>query len=142
MTVLNSGLPLSPSALRKLSRFRPAIFAISPIPRACNQPKGVAHEIRIRGFERRRDVCDLTFFRVEIVGGVKSGRLWHHNVSANNWARLMSPRSVRLSPHTTGRLAAQFGLANWPARPDWAVLPDDAIIPTKHKVQQREHCVW
>jgi hypothetical protein len=75
MTVLNSGLPLSPSALRKLSRFRPAIFAISPVPRARNQPKGVAHEIRIRGFERRRDVCDLTFFRVEIVGGVKSGRL-------------------------------------------------------------------
>src|ERR1700688_2385319 len=34
MTVLNSGLPVSPRALYKLSRFKPAFFAISPIPRA------------------------------------------------------------------------------------------------------------
>jgi hypothetical protein len=94
MTVLNSGSPLSPSALYKLSRFKAAIFAISPVPRAHNQPKGVAHELRIRGFERRRDVCDLTFFRVEIVGGVKSGRLWHHNVSANIWVRLSSTQQA------------------------------------------------
>src|SRR5258708_13033386 len=33
ITVLNSGLPVSPSALYKLSRFKPAFFAISPMPR-------------------------------------------------------------------------------------------------------------
>ena len=34
MTVLNSGLPVSPSALYRLSRFKPEFFAISPMPRA------------------------------------------------------------------------------------------------------------
>src|SRR5208337_2006762 len=34
MTVLNSGLPVSPSALSKLSRFSPAFFAISTMLRA------------------------------------------------------------------------------------------------------------
>ena len=46
-------------------------------------PKGVAHEIRVAGLERRRDIGDLTFFCVEIVGGVKSGGLGHHKVSAS-----------------------------------------------------------
>ena len=74
---------VSPSALYKLSRFKPASFAISPMPRARDKAEGIAHEIRVAGFERRRDVCDLTFFGVEIIGGVKSGGLGHHKVSAS-----------------------------------------------------------
>ena len=84
MTVLNSGLPDSPRALYKLSRFKPAVFAISPMPRArADKAKGVARKIRVGGLERRRDVCDLTFFGVEIVGRIESGGLRHHKVSAS-----------------------------------------------------------
>jgi hypothetical protein len=83
MTVLNSGLPVSPSALYKLSRFKPAVFAISAVPRARNDAEGVARKIRVASLERRRDVCDLTFFRVEIVGRIESGGLRHHRISAS-----------------------------------------------------------
>jgi hypothetical protein len=111
MIVLNSGLPLSPSALYKLLRFRPALFAISAIPRAGDEPKGVAHEIRVAGFERRRDISDLTLFGVEIVDGVKSGGLGHHKVNASVWARLMSCRCCVCRRPRRDRSASKPALA-------------------------------
>jgi hypothetical protein len=83
MTVPNSGLPVSPSALYKLSRFRPAFFAISAMPRARDGAERIAHEIRVAGLQRRRNIGSLSFFAVEIVDGVKSYRLGHHCLSAS-----------------------------------------------------------
>src|SRR5262249_43137675 len=48
-----------------------------------NETKRIAHEIRIASLERCRDIRNLTFFGVEIVGGVKSCRLAHSKVSAS-----------------------------------------------------------
>ena len=48
----------------------------------CNETKRVTHEIRVTGFECRRNIGNLTLFGVEIVGGIKSCRLGYHNVSA------------------------------------------------------------
>src|SRR5579872_5389177 len=53
----------------------------------CNETKRVAHEIRVPGFERRRDISNLTLLGVEILRGIKSRRLWrrlgHHNISVS-----------------------------------------------------------
>jgi plasmid stabilization system protein ParE len=49
----------------------------------CNKAKRVTYEIRVTGFERRRNIGNLALFGVEIVGGVKSCCLGHHNVSAS-----------------------------------------------------------
>ena len=48
----------------------------------CDEAERVANEIRVTSFERRRDIGSLTFFSVEIVGGIKSCRLAHLKFSA------------------------------------------------------------
>src|SRR6267142_485873 len=49
----------------------------------CNKAKRVTHEIRVTGLKRLRNIGNLALLAVEIVGGIKSRCLGHHNVSAS-----------------------------------------------------------
>jgi hypothetical protein len=49
----------------------------------CDEAERVANEIRVTSFDCRRDIGNLTFFGVKIVGGIKSCRLAHHKLSAS-----------------------------------------------------------
>ena len=73
ITVPNSGLPVSPSALYRFSRFKPALFAISLMPRArATRPRASRTKSASPVSSAAVDIGHLTFLGVEIVGGVKS----------------------------------------------------------------------
>ena len=83
MTALNSGLAVSASPpIQALAVQAGDRGNLSHAVRTRDEAKGVARKIRVAGLERRRDVCDLTFFGAESVGRIESGGLRHHKVSA------------------------------------------------------------
>jgi hypothetical protein len=66
------------------------------MPPARDDAKRIAHEIRVAGFQRCRNVGHLPFLSVEIIGGIKSCRLWDYGSPLAYCQAKWIP--VRLSP--------------------------------------------